>query len=189
MSIGADGTSAVMSGCGLFVVIPLLGVPMLFLGFLLGNVTAGVVLGGLLIIPLLAVYGHAFLVSVRTAAWMRGPTLVVRGAYSTHEADLSTAQVWIDSVPETAMVMSGGQSRARRTGRQIPRLNARDIRTGDSVRLPLRQSTGALLPPHQLHSLATAILSGPRSPQDAQHAKWLADGLHSLTTNPFIGNL
>jgi hypothetical protein len=96
----------------------------------------------------LAVYGITWV--FRTAAWLDGSTLVMRGAFGSQYCDLSRAQVSLAT-----------------TWRGIPRLNARDARNSRPVRLPLgRPFTDSVRSPQAMLALADAITAGGR--QDAE---------------------
>jgi hypothetical protein len=103
---------------------------------------------------------------LRSAAWLEGSTLVVRGALRSRRCDLASAV---------------GFSRYT-TMFGVPMLTARDGRTGRRIRLPLRDpgtarafSPGRLYPPPKLYALADAIVAGGRrmDPEAVQTANSL----------------
>lgn len=130
-----------------------------------------------------ALAAWALLGILRTAAWLEGTTLVVRGAFRTRRCDLAAApRVELDSVPE---VQSVGNGITSPTGRRLPRLTAYDATTGRPVSVqlidrPLRR----WLDPPKLHALADAILAGPRPEPFARQAAWAASGLRAMASDP-----
>ncbi|RDI54417.1 hypothetical protein [Nocardia mexicana] len=188
LSIAMGTARTVTVGCLALLLIPALLLLVLAVLTVLGS-TAAILLGVAVIVPIVAFVGHALLYVTRRAAWLEGTTLAVRGAYSTRRANLAHARVWVDSVAENTAVSTGSGMTVVSTGRRIPRLVAQDVQAGATVKLPLRQSNGTLLPAPELHALAAAITSAPRPSPDAEHAHWIAQGLYSLTANPFTGNL
>ncbi|WP_280268747.1 hypothetical protein [Nocardia wallacei] len=188
LSIAMGAARTVTVGCLGLLLVPALLILILAVVTVLGS-SAAILIGVVVVVPVVALVGHALLYVSRRAAWLEGTTLAVRGAYTTRRAELATARVWVDSVAENTAVPTGSGTAVVPTGRRIPRLVAQDARTGVTVKLPLRQSNGTLLPAPELHALAASITSGPRPSPDADHAHWIAQGLYSLTTNPFTGNL
>lgn len=88
-------------------------------------------------------------VVLRTAAWLDGTSLTVRGAYTSHRCDLASGAVRLDRDPASG----------------LPMLTAQDP-TGRPVRVVLRERRRReALGPEKLHALADAIMAGGR--QDA----------------------
>jgi hypothetical protein len=129
----------------------------------------------------------------RRRTWLSGTTLIVRGPFGTHTCDLATSPVSVDSAAETRTVSgygpNGTTSTTVATGRRIPYLVLREAGTGKVVRLVLRGARGRLLPPDQLHLLATALSAGPRPQPYDQQAQQIAAGLRELADNPFSGHI
>jgi hypothetical protein len=120
----------------------------------------------------------------RSRATLSGTTLALTGAVSTRRADLASAPVRIDSVPE---YVRDPHDRVVPTGRRIPRLIAGSA-SGRPVRLRLHGRDRGLLPPDELNALADAIESGTRPEPDASYAAYTAAILRHLATDP-IGRL
>lgn len=125
----------------------------------------------------------------RCAAWLEGTMLVARGLFTTTRYDLATAEVGAESLPETVAVPTGSGVFPVATGRRIPLLAVRDVRTGRRTKLVLRPRRGGLLPPAQLVALAEAIQRGPRPHPYDQYAAQIAAGLRALAGNPFTGHV
>jgi hypothetical protein len=112
-------------------------------------VTVGLVVALLFGLALLT----RLLALLRSAAWLEGSTLVVRGALRSRRCDLATA------VRFSRYTTKFG----------VPMLIAHDGRTGRRIRLPLRDpgaarasSPGQLFAPPKLYALADAIVAGGR---------------------------
>lgn len=120
---------------------------------------------------------------LRTAAWLEGPVLVLRGAFRTRRCDLAAApRVMLDSVPE---VQSVGNGITSPTGRRLPRLTAYDATAGRPVQLQLIDPAARRwLAPPKLRALADAILAGPRSEPLAGQAWRVASGLRAMSADP-----
>ncbi|GAA4578341.1 hypothetical protein GCM10023194_00970 [Planotetraspora phitsanulokensis] len=116
----------------------------------------------------------------RSRATLSGSTLELTGALSTRRADLASAPVRIDTVPE---YVRDPHDRVVPTGRRIPRLIAVDP-SGRPVRLRLHGRDRGLLPSAELNALADAIESGTRPEPDAAHATQTAAILRRLATDP-----
>ncbi|GII55703.1 hypothetical protein Pth03_40920 [Planotetraspora thailandica] len=138
------------------------------------------VLFGLVLLAIALVMLRLLLQTFRHRARLVGTTLEVTGALSTRRADLASARVHIDSVPEYTRDAS---DRTVPTGRRIPRLIAEDG-SGGPVRLRLHGSNRGLLPPDELVALASAVESGPRPEPDASQAAQTAAILRRLATDP-----
>ncbi|MEV7806219.1 hypothetical protein AB0O28_25065 [Microbispora sp. NPDC088329] len=129
-------------------------------------------------VTLVVVLLHTF----RYGARLTGSVLHVRGTLTSGSADLSTAQVWLDSEPEYERA-ADGEGR-RRTGRRIPLLVAQNP-SGRRIKLRLRDLDGALLPPRELTALADAVESGTRPEPEAAE---VATVLRRLAHDP-LGRL
>lgn len=115
----------------------------------------------------------------RTAAWLEGTVLNVRGAFTTRAADLATSLVTGGS---RLQAVGAGESR---TVHRVQVLQAADPRSGKSVILPLRGAGLAMLPGDQLTALADAITRG-RSRTEATEAGFVvAERLRDLARDPF----
>ncbi|MFI7597206.1 hypothetical protein [Actinoplanes sp. NPDC049681] len=118
-------------GFGPMRLIALFGVPFIFLGL------------------------YIALRTLRTAAWLDGTTVSVRGALRTKKIDLARAEV------------SGGSYTLRRnvgtsyaSVERVPQLIARDPDSGRTVTIPLRGIGTAQLPSSELRGLADAMRPG-----------------------------
>lgn len=125
----------------------------------------------------------------RCGAWLEGTVLVTRGLVTTRRYDLATAEVGADSIPETTAVSTGQTVIAVPTGRRIPLLAIRDVRTGRRTKLVLRPRGSGLLAPVQLVALAAAIERGPRPYPYDQYSAQVAGGLRALAANPFNSHI
>jgi hypothetical protein len=123
--------------------------------------------------------------SRRCGAWLEGTVLVTKGLFTTRRYDLATAEVGADSIPETTAVPTGQTVMVIPTGRRIPLLAIRDVRTGRRTKLVLRPRRSGLLAPVQLVALADAIERGPRPYPYDQYSAQIAGGLRALAANPF----
>ncbi|GAA1310226.1 hypothetical protein Psi02_40240 [Planotetraspora silvatica] len=113
----------------------------------------------------------------RGRATLSGTTLELTGALSTRRADLASAHVQIDSVPE---YVRNADDHVVPTGRRVPRLIAGSA-SGRPVRLRLHGRDRGLLPPDELNALADAIESGARPEPDAAQAAAI---LRRLASDP-----
>ncbi len=185
LSSGPSAAAKGVLGClligAMLLLVPLLA---LIIGALLSEV-----LSVLVLVALWPVLFWTVMRLFRSAAWLEGTTLVVRGAFTVRRCDLATApHVTLDSVPETTTVYTGSTALSVATGRRIPRLTAYD-----SARRPVRvhlidMAGRGWLPPPKLHALADAILAGARPEPQARQAWWVASGLRAMATDP-IGQI
>lgn len=105
----------------------------------------------------------AFVMVLRSGAWLDGTTLITRGALTTHRCNLAASAVQVSRDP----------------GSGAPVLTARD--QSGTVRVPLRETGRRLFAPGKLQALADAVLAGGR--QDA--AGWeAASQLQALAGAP-----
>jgi hypothetical protein len=100
-------------------------------------------------------------------------------ARSRTDGDLATAEVTGDAIS----VLLGGRARQIIT---VPAVQARDPRTGQSVKIPLKARELKRLPPHELHALANAIMA-VRQPTDPGYASAaaIAASMREMAANPF----
>lgn len=148
--------------------------------FSVDAITSGVGLIGLCGVPFVLVGLYMVLRALRTAAWLEGTLLGVRGAFGSRIVDLSTAEV---SASVTTH-QRGEHEPGPRTLHRRQELVARDPASGRRVVLPLSGVGMANLPPHELRALADAITSG--RPTDDRNADVhnLANQLRSMASNP-----
>lgn len=126
----------------------------------------GFVLGAILIVCLGCLVGLVLFV-FRDVDWPEGTTLVIRNPLWTNRCDLANSVVWADSVPEYTSVGNGPSAA---TGRNIPRIRARDSLAGKQIRLRLHDpATRNFFAPADLHALADAIYCGRRP--ELQHVQ------------------
>lgn len=127
-----------------------------------------------LTIALLA--GYLVLRVTRTAAWLEGSNLHVRGALRTRHQNLATATI-------------AGGSRLRPAGdrsvQRVELITATDPATGKSVTLPLRGAGLSLLPSDQLRMLANAITNQRTRSGPDDTAFTVADRLRAFADDPF----
>jgi hypothetical protein len=144
--------------------------------------TAVKIIFGMIAVLMVGFVGTMLLGTYRRRAILVGTVLEVRGLLGTRQADLATAQVWIDSEPEYVRNPHGEGSVP--TGRRVPHLVAEDQRSGRKIRLRLHNMARTLLPPHELNALAGAIDSGTRPETDASQASNTATLLRRLADDP-----
>lgn len=110
---------------------------------------------GLVGVPVILLGLYIALKSLRTAAWLDGTTVAVRGALRTKKVDLARADV---SGSSYTLRRDVGTSRA--SIERVPQLIARDPDNGRTVTIPLRGIGTAQLPDWELRALAEAIRPG-----------------------------
>ncbi|MEV4415410.1 hypothetical protein [Catellatospora sp. NPDC049609] len=147
------------------------------------DIAAGISVIGLagagcaLLVSLVAVY---FLLRVwRTAAWLDGTVLTVRGALSSKTADLSTSIV---NGGSRLQAVGAGDSR---TLHRVQVLQVADPRSGVQLTLPLRGAGLAMLPAGQLTALADAITRGRSRTEATESSFVVADRLREFARDPF----
>ncbi|WP_141714687.1 hypothetical protein [Micromonospora mirobrigensis] len=130
---------------------------------------------GLCGLPVVLLGLYLVLRVLRTAAWLDGTRVRVRGAVGSRTVDLATAEVTAGATGYRA-----GEDAVVR----VPTVVARDPATGRRVTVPLRSPGLATLPPHELRALADAMTSGrPTGGRDSDvHA--LAGQLREMASRP-----
>lgn len=132
--------------------------------------------GALCALIVVLIAGYLILRAIRTAAWIEGSVLHVRGALRTKRQDLATATV------------SGGsrlQSAGDRSVQRVELITATDPATGRSVTLPLRGAGLSLLPAEQLRLLANAITNQRVRSGPDDTAFIVAERLRGFADDPF----
>ena len=153
LRVCADGAAWLHDGLGPYRLIGLAGIPFALLGLYLA------------------------VKALRTAAWLDGTMLQVRGALGVRAVNLSTADITAAVVTHRTTNDNGRTSIS-----QIPTLAARDPETGRKVDLPLQGIGMPTLPPTELRALANAMTAGrPTSDGDVQV---IAGQLRTMATNP-----
>ncbi|MEV4704079.1 hypothetical protein [Actinoplanes sp. NPDC049316] len=115
---------------------------------------------GLIGVPVVLLGGYLALKSLRTAGWLDGTSVSIRGALRTKTVDLSRAE--ISAMP--------GHQRDRTF--VPPSLTARDRDSGATVTIPLHGIGSGQLPSSQLRALAQAMTA---SPEVAAQLRVMAD--------------
>jgi hypothetical protein len=132
---------------------------------------------GLIGLPFALIGLYLIIRVLRTAAWLDGPSLQLRYAFTTRRANLSTADVSIDLVTRRTTEDD------RPVIRQVPTLIARDADAKVPIRLPL------LLPVAELRALADAISLGRATEGRDREARRTADQLRAVADNPLAHRL
>ena len=133
-----------------------------------GDGFGGMRLIGLLGIPFVLVGIYLALSAVRSAAWLEGTEVTVRGALRTRTVDLATATVTAGATT---------YRRNQHTTRQAPTLIARDP-SGATVTVPLYGVGMAQLPGPELRALADAL------PDRDPDARAMAVQLRTMADHP-----
>lgn len=115
---------------------------------------------GLIGVPVVLLGVYLTLKSLRTAGWIEGTSVSIRGALRTKTVDLARAE--ISATP--------GHQRARSF--VPPSLSARDRESGTTVTIPLHGIGSGQLPSEQLRALAHAMTG---SPDVARQLRTMAD--------------
>ncbi|MEU8422866.1 hypothetical protein AB0C15_18510 [Micromonospora sp. NPDC048835] len=120
---------------------------------------------------------------LRTAAWLDGSRVRVRGALRTRTADLATARIESGAVSYRGADDDDGPA----GGRQVRSVLATDRGSTRGVTIALRGMGLPVLPPSELRALADAITA--RRPVDewAGEAHAVADHLHHLAERQSTG--
>lgn len=130
---------------------------------------------GLLGIPFVLIGIYLALSAVRSAAWLEGTKVTVRGALRTRTVDLATATVTAGATT---------YRRNQHTTRQAPTLIARDP-AGAAVTIPLYGVGMAQLPGPELRALADALPDrDPDARAMAVQLRTMADNPLGLTSRP-----
>ena len=128
---------------------------------------------GLMGIPFLLVGLYLALSALRTAAWLEGARVTVRGAVRTRTVDLATA-----TITAGARTYRRNRDTSRESIERVPTLIAKDP-SGASVTIPLHGVGMAQLPPAELRALADAMTAN----QD-RDARAVATQLRTMADNP-----
>lgn len=129
---------------------------------------------GLLGIPFALLGLYLALSAVRTAAWLEGTRVTVRGALRTRTVDLATA-----TITAGATTVRRNRDTSRAFTSQLPTLIAKDPASGRSITLPLHGVGMAQLPPPELRALAEAVATN----RD-RDARTVATGLRAMADDP-----
>jgi hypothetical protein len=117
--------------------------------------------------------------TLRTAAWLEGTTLRMRGAFRSRSVDLATATV---TAGMSTHRNSDGDGHV--TVSRVPMLVARDRGSGRTISLPLQGQGLDHLPPRELRLLADAMTTGrPAAGPDADVHRAAAQ-LREMAENP-----
>ncbi|WP_410809639.1 hypothetical protein [Micromonospora sp. 067-2] len=134
---------------------------------------------GLCGLPFAVLSVYLVLRVLRTAAWLDGSRLRVRGAFGSRTVDLATARVDAATMPYRE---AGDDGRA--DGHRTPAIVAVAPDSGRRITLPLGGMGLATLPPSELRALAAAITTGrPLHGRDGD-AHAVAAGLCRLAEHP-----
>ncbi|MGW0212851.1 hypothetical protein ACWDXH_00485 [Micromonospora chokoriensis] len=133
---------------------------------------------GLCGLPFVLLGVYLVLRVLRTAAWLDGSRVRVRGAFRTRSVDLATARIDADGVPHRGDDAPMVGQRMRSAVVAVDRSGA------PRVVIPLRGMGLDSLPPSELRALANAITTGRPADgrDDAAHA--VADRLNRLAAHP-----
>ncbi|GAA1618598.1 hypothetical protein ACFQY4_03070 [Catellatospora bangladeshensis] len=146
---------------------------------LAGGVSVIGLAGAACALLVILVAGYMVLRVWRTAAWLEGTVLTVRGALGSKTADLATS-----------IVTGGSQLQAVGTGEarsyhRVQVLHAADPRSGVQLTLPLRGAGLAMLPAAQLTALADAITRGRPRTEATESSFVVAERLRDFARDPF----
>ncbi|MET8040115.1 hypothetical protein ABZU25_04510 [Micromonospora sp. NPDC005215] len=137
---------------------------------------------GLCGLPFVLLSIYLVLRVLRTAAWLEGSHVRVRGAFRTRGVDLATARIDAAALSDRDAaddVPAGGQ--------RAPAIIATDHADGRRVTVPLHGMGLAGLPPSELRALADAITTGrPVDGRDGD-AHAVARQLRRLAEHPKLG--
>ncbi|MEU5780324.1 hypothetical protein [Micromonospora lupini] len=128
---------------------------------------------GLCGLPFVLLGVYLVLRVLRTAAWLDGSRVRVRGAIRSRSVDLAIASVDSWSHGETAVDPS------TRAGRS-PAIVVTDRASGHRVTIPLRGMGLPVLPPSELRALADAFAAGRPGAEPSAEARALAADLRRL---------
>ncbi|MGI5525647.1 hypothetical protein ACQEUX_32545 [Micromonospora sp. CA-259024] len=136
---------------------------------------------GLCGLPFVLLGVYLVLRVLRTAAWLDGSRVRVRGAFRTRTVDLATAR--IDAGPESYREAGDDASAG---GRRVRTIIATDQESTRRVTIPLRGMGLDSLPPSELRALADAMTTGRVDGRDGD-ARAVAAHLHHLAEHPSSG--
>ncbi|MET8348960.1 MULTISPECIES: hypothetical protein [unclassified Micromonospora] len=120
---------------------------------------------------------------LRTAAWLDGSRVRVRGAFGSRIVDLATARIDAGMVPYGG----AGDDDPRARGHRAPVIVATDHESGRRLTIPLHGMGLPTLPPSELRALADAITTGRPSDGRDGDAHAVAGALRRLAEHPFAG--
>ncbi|MET7671936.1 hypothetical protein [Micromonospora luteifusca] len=119
---------------------------------------------------------------LRTAAWLDGSRVRVRGAIGTRSVDLATARI-----DAGAVSYRDARDDSPAGGQRVPTIIATDRESGRRITIPLRGMGLGSLPPSELRALADAITTGrPVDGRDGD-AHAVANQLRRLAEHPSVG--
>ncbi|WFE50142.1 hypothetical protein [Micromonospora sp. WMMD1155] len=133
---------------------------------------------GLCGLPFVLLGVYLVLRVLRTAAWLDGTRVRVRGAFRTRTVDLATARIDADGVSHRGDDASTVGQRLRAAVVAVDRTGA------PRVVIPLRGMGLDSLPPSELRALADAITTGRPADGRDDPAHTVADELHRLAAHP-----
>ncbi|MEU4470215.1 hypothetical protein [Micromonospora sp. NPDC023888] len=137
---------------------------------------------GLCGLPFVLLSIYLVLRVLRTAAWLEGSHVRVRGAFRTRGVDLSTAR--IDAAPLSYREADDDRSAG---GQRAPAIVATDHADGRRLTIALHGMGLTSLPPSELRALADAITTGrPEDGRDGD-AHAVARQLRRLAETPQLG--
>ncbi|MEV0805245.1 hypothetical protein [Micromonospora sp. NPDC050200] len=117
---------------------------------------------------------------LRTAAWLEGTRVTVRGALGARTVDLANADITAGTRTFRDADADAGPDHVHR----VPTIVARDRVTGRTVTVPLRGAGLTTLPPHELRALADAMSAGrPTEGRDGD-VHVLAGQVRTMAANP-----
>ncbi len=116
---------------------------------------------------------------VRSAAWLEGSRLFVRGAVLTKSADLATSTL---SAGSTTQATGAGDGQVAVS---VQSLSATDPETNKRVSIPVKRNGATILPSDQLSMLANAITNARTKTDDKDPAFVIAGRLRDFANDPF----
>ncbi|MGQ5263712.1 hypothetical protein ACTWLT_23525 [Micromonospora sp. ZYX-F-536] len=147
-----------------------------------GNQPERAWLVGLCGLPFVLLGVYLVLRVLRTAAWLDGSRVRVRGAFASRTVDLATARFDAATVPSHE-----AEDDARVRGPRAPAIVAIARDSERRVTIPLRGMGLATLPPPELRALADAITTGRPLDGGDGDAHAVAANLRRLAERPFGG--
>jgi hypothetical protein len=134
---------------------------------------------GLCGVPFVLIGLYLAVKGLRTAVWLDGTQISVRGALGTRTVDLATAEITAGATT-VRQERSVGPDRIHR----LPTIVARDPGSGRRVEIPLYQAGSAQLPPPELRALAEAMTRNRPSGGDNGDVHNLARQVRTMAENP-----